>query len=387
MIDTIPKKTHRWFHDYYQNYNYFDPSDVAVNMYRVIAEDVTFLPPVSSSRPLMLLRSDVRYALARIEMFVRAIGRISGPGFARNTDATGREFCSATVLAKGYYRPFFAFTWYRPNHLRCSEMVEAFFAFVAERNLDSLEFQSPETRIHDALQPMGDSCRSGLRSTDTYADLFNDAIRFIRSRLDNPKYAKRSKIRGLLALRNVRRCRLHVDRLLETHGMLRCFRFELGYRPEVAHQVTLEDAHAHLRRFFSADHAHPHYATQVGGIWRLDLADMRGLFFQVVLFFKGTFADDTVLMAREIEAHWREAITGGLGAAQDCSQIHSEFKNDGIGLIVPSDRLAGSLERLFHSLCKRDQYLTLKEGQTFGIAEMPEPMSACDRDLSDGIWG
>ncbi len=107
-------------------------------MYRVIAEDVTFLPPVCGSRPLMLLRSDVRYALARIEMFVRAILRIPELGFGRSTDATGREFCIAMVLAKAYYRPFFAFTWYRPNLLRCSEMVEAFFAFVAERNLDSL---------------------------------------------------------------------------------------------------------------------------------------------------------------------------------------------------------------------------------------------------------
>mgnify|MGYP001057873056 CR=1 FL=1 len=103
---------------------------------------------------------------------------------------------------------------------------------------------------------------------------------------------------------------------------------------------------------------------------------MRGLFFQVVLFFKGSFADDTVLMASEIEAHWRDEITGGLGASQDCSLIPSEFKSDGIGLIELSDRHAGSLDRLFHGLCKRDQYLTLIEGPTFGIVEMPEPMSA-----------
>lgn len=101
---------------------------------------------------------------------------------------------------------------------------------------------------------------------------------------------------------------------------------------------------------------------------------MRGLFFQVVLFFKATFADDPVLMAREIEAHWREAITGGLGASQDCRLIPSEFKNDGIGLIEPSDRHAGSLDRLFHGFCKRDQYLALTEGQTFGIVEMTSPM-------------
>ena len=77
-------------------------------------------------------------------------------------------------------------------------------------------------------------------------------------------------------------------------------------------------------------------------------------------------------MAREIEAPGRNENTGGLGASQDRSQIRREFKNDDIGLFEPSEQHGGCLDRLFHALSRRDQYLTPNEGRTFEIAEMPD---------------
>ncbi len=197
----------------------------------------------------------------------------------------------------------------------------------------------------------------------------------------------------------------YVDGLFERHSRLLVIRIDLGYaqglmlnphmaqhgvvvssRPEPCFPVRQslaverppvtvdqigehrEQLLAYIRRGYGKNFC--------GYAWKLEYGARKGYHFHLVLFFDGAHLRQDVTIAQLIGEHWRQVITGGLGAYYNCNDPRHTYVHRCVGpLSWDSPQRHAGLAFLCAYLLKSDLYvrLELAPGQrTFGKGGLPK---------------
>lgn len=196
------------------------------------------------------------------------------------------------------------------------------------------------------------------------AELLNELIELIRSICQTKEFKSRSNSRVYNAGRNLKGCKVYLDKLFKKHSRLLVIRLDLGYRKECCKDITIVEAQKHLKRLFNNARHNKLFGNFLTHIWRREYGEEKGIHFHVVLFFDGHLSQKDEYIASQIGEYWNTVITKGKGVYFNCNRDKfNRYKRLGIGMIDYFDT-----EKRAH-LLEAVSYLTKKEIVT-GMTEV-----------------
>jgi hypothetical protein len=79
------------------------------------------------------------------------------------------------------------------------------------------------------------------------------------------------------------------------------------------HLVTLQEVKANFYQLLSNKRHNAIFDDLVGYVWKLEYGDLKGYYYHLILFFKGSEVKCDFKKGREIGEYWRDVITKGRG--------------------------------------------------------------------------
>jgi hypothetical protein len=228
--------------------------------------------------------------------------------------------------------------------------------------------------------PLGKPNQLCGNSDKTDGQLFNELITLIREESKTAEFRYKLQRRIKNAANNYLSAKEYIDTLFEKYSKLLVIRLDPGYMTEVTKTVSIKEAQKHIRKFFNNWRNNKLFENCVGYIWKLEMGDLKGFHFHMVLFFDGQVHKKDEFIAQKISEYWNYVITEGKGHCFNSNQKKKDYErmnlDIGIGMIDHHDlEKREFLLKNIKYVTKTDQYIKLKNSprtRTFGRGAMPE---------------
>lgn len=204
-----------------------------------------------------------------------------------------------------------------------------------------------------------------------YGELFQNLVDCIRAEGHRPGFQKKLQGQRRDAARNRISALAYNDRLFARRSRLVVIRLDLGYRREVAQNISLKQLNRDLNRFLRNRRHNRMFEHLYGFIIKVEEGPLRGLHTHVVLYFLGSEVRKHGYLGERIGRYWAEHITPGRGMYFNCNR--RSYKYPGIGVIERDDlaKRANLRERVLGYLFKDDQHVQVRGGRVFRRGVMP----------------
>jgi len=208
------------------------------------------------------------------------------------------------------------------------------------------------------------------------AELLNELIQLIRTICQSKEFKSRSNARVYNATRNLKGCKVFLDKLFKKHSRLLVIRLDFGYRLEYCKEITIAEAQMHLKRLFNNVRHNKLFDSFLKPIWRREHGKEKGIHFHVVLFFDGHLSEKDEYIAAQIGEYWNTVVTKGKGVYFNCNRNKfNRYKRLGIGRIdyFDTEKRANLLEVVSYLTKKEIVTGMTEEGRfrAFGKGNMP----------------
>lgn len=213
------------------------------------------------------------------------------------------------------------------------------------------------------------------------ADLENQLVDMIRSRVRTPQFRRAIAIRRYEINQNFERGKRYIEALFERYSRLNVIRIDLMYK--AAHFPTFEQIKGDFNRFLNNRRRKTFFKAEVGLIWRLEFAPYSGFHYHLIVFTDGSRVGRDILLATRMGEFWSE-ITGGRGRFHNCNQDQLKYPRRGIGSISHNDVAERHtlVNEVLRYLTKTDELArppVPKGARTFDCTQPPAPHSGKGR--------
>jgi len=309
---------------------------------------------------VLIASSSFASPLVDIDRFVRKVINTDKPAFRITKNERGSVSSDALALSK-YYHTVLRYQACHSEKYWYSEYVELFFRCCKSMGIWGYPFGKPN------------STTLGLSKTD--GEIFNDLLETIRSESRSASFQHRLSQRIKNCDSNYQSAHIYINKLFEKYSKLMVVRVDPGYRADLAYTITLEQAQTDMKRFLSNWRTNKLFEHCVGYIWKLEMGDMKGFHYHLVLFFNGNKTNRDAYYAEEICNYWMDLVTRGRGHCTNSNQRKYTFEECGIGMIDHTDMdKREALLKNIRYITKKEQYIKLKTSiktRVFSRGEMP----------------
>lgn len=204
-----------------------------------------------------------------------------------------------------------------------------------------------------------------------YGELFQNLVDCIRAEGRRPGFQKKLQGQRRDAARNRTSALAYNNRLFERRSRLVVIRLDLGYKREVAQNISLKQLNRDLNRFLRNRRHNRMFEHLYGFIIKVEEGPLRGLHTHVVLYFLGSEVRKHGYLGERIGRYWEKQITPGRGMYFNCNS--RSYKYPGIGVIERYDlaKRANLRERVLGYLFEDDQHVQVRGGRVFRRGVMP----------------
>ena len=347
-----------------EDFHYLESSFSDAEMYQGIADDaLIYETDEGDGKHAIRKAEDHRQRLYRFDHFVQVVLKAKQPHFVWSTRRSGGTIAVGSKVTRAFYDLIFVLIDLLDDKVRYSENVELFLTCFRKLGLPLPFKQAPERSL---------SAFEGLALPDDPSitrcgDVYNRLLDLILAGANEETFKRRVRERKRSADENYRTGVAYVANLYAKKSRLLVLRIDLGYQAKLAKGMTAEQARGDLTRFLNNRRHNSLFETHEGYIWKLEDGQDRGLHFHLILFFDGQFVKKHACLAELIGKYWVESITKGQGTYFSCHRNPGQYRRSGIGMIHNTDveKLA-TLNTILRYITKKEQYLRIKDGRTFG---------------------
>ena len=308
-----------------------------------------------------IIESQYCSSLIDIDLFIHKVLSTDKPAFHFTRNKNGSITTEKLALSKyfdcmlPYQSCFSKKYWY-------SEHCELFFRCIDELGLWGFPKGKPDINT------------TGTNKTD--GECFNDLLELIRKKSLTNNFKRRLNQRLKNSENNFQSARSYIDKLFSKHSKLLVVRVNPGYLEMYSSKITLEEAQKDLKRFLGNWRCNKIFEHCVGYIWKLEMGDLKGFHFHLVLFFNGNEVQNEELHASNVNTYWMKVIADGRGLCSDSNRRKDHADHHWVGMIGQSDsEKRENLLKAIKYLTKTEQYIKLKTSpktRVFGRGEMLE---------------
>ena len=347
-----------------EDFEYLESNLSDAEMYQGIADDTLFYETDEGDGKHAIRRAeDNRQRLYWFDHFVQVVLKAKQPHFIWRKRKSGGAIADGSKVTRAFYDLIFSLVDLLDEKVRYSENVELFLTCFRQLNLPLPSKQAPERLLttFEGLALPADPLITRC------GDVYNWLVDLILAGANEETFKRRVRERKRSAEENYRTGVAYVANRFAKKARLLVLRIDLGYRAELAKGVTAEQARGDLTRFLNNRRHNYLFKAQDGYIWKLEDGQDRGLHFHLILFFDGSLVKKHAVLAELIGKYWVESITKGQGTYFSCHRNPGRYRRSGIGMIHNTDveKLA-TLNTIIKYITKKDQYLRIKDGRTFG---------------------
>lgn len=319
------------------------------------------------------MRKDIVDRLKKMEDFVKWCLQNNEPAVAWGTDRGGRTVGSMSPAARCYYRclgDMMRQITFKFEH-SCSLRAELFLRCVEELGLDCYEFSMSALdktpyRWCEALESyervVGGPC---------CGDLFNALVDRIREGGRDPLFREGLRRQLRDAERNLASALAYNERLFERRSRLVVIRLDLGYKREVAQNLTMKELNRDLDRFLNNQRHNHLFKYLYGYIIKIEEGPIRRLHTHVVLYFLGSKVVNHEYLGDLIGRYWVKQITRGRGTFFNCNRETYRYPATGVIEHYGQWKRANLRNHLLKYLFKDDQHVQINGGRVFRRGVMP----------------
>lgn len=309
--------------------------------------------------------------LRKVEAFVQWCWDTQEPAVVWALDRGGRTVARMSRTARGYYLRLGDLM--QPIRLKYTRSLWVGLFWRSLEALDllgvDLSMSAPEKRPYrwcaqsEAYVQVNGGPSSG--------ELFNALVERIREAGRQPVFRNRLRRQRNDAQRNLHSALAYNERLFEGRSGLVVIRLDLGYRREVAQEITPEQLQRDLNRFLGNQRHNRLFTHLLGFIIKVEEGPLRGLHTHVVLYFQDSETRNHEKLGSLIGRYWVDQITQGRGTFFNCNR--EKYRYPGIGVIDHDDQAKrhNLRERVLGYLFKDDQHVAIKGKRVFRRGLMP----------------
>jgi len=337
------------------------------DMYAGIKWDSTIYEDQTTKDGVVII-SDEQERLVYYDHFVQCVLTKKKPHITFVDRGNGKIITLGSMVSDVYYSLIFEEIDIPRGNVRFSENVELFLECHAALKLPLPSRESPDALIPWSMDALGDLYPEGTR----HGDVFNRLVDLIREGAQQPAFMKRVRERIRSSQENYQSGIKYVAKLFANTSRLLVLRIDVHYAKKFAKGVPVTQIRKDFVRFMNNRRHNGLFASMVGHIWKLEEGQSRGFHLHLILFFRGSKVYQHAYLAEEIGQYWENAITKGQGTYFSCHRNPNRYRRSGIGMIHCTDReKLATLNTIIRYITKKDQYLRIKEGRTFGHGIAP----------------
>jgi hypothetical protein len=348
----------------------------ALDTYKMIDVDANIFETEVEGKPTTMLGMQFGNGLHLLEEFVMEAINTAQPAFVlterqarRNEIKIGNAVLEQRPLAR-YFTQFNRFKNDVMSDLTYSAHVELFRQCYTALGLEMVRFTTPRA---ESLFP-----------GKLHFEIFNDVVMWIGNAGRKPEFKRLVDAREYNSIRNNKSAVTYVNGLFDRFSRIEVIRIDFGYRHQIAHTITVENAKADIEHFLNNRRGNKRiFAACVGYILKIEDGPEKGIHFHSVFFYDGAKVFKDGYIALQISQYWQE-LTEGRGTYYNCNASKNKYKRLGIGTISHNDEVKRSnLLLAIKYLCKKEQYLrSTKLGsacRVFSKGVLPRDKSSAGR--------
>ena len=332
-----------------------------IEMHQRIDADNNLMKVNLNGTKVMVASSSFASPLIDIDRFVSKVINTDKPAFRITKNENGAVSSEALALSK-YYDIILRYQACHSEKYWYSEYVELFFRCCKKLGIWGYPFGKPNNTT------------LGLSKAD--GEIFNSLLDMIRSESRTASFQHRLSQRIKNCDNNYQSAQIYINKLSEKYSKLMVVRVDPGYKAELAYTITLEQAQTDMKRFLSNWRTNKLFEHCVGYIWKLEMGDMKGFHYHLVLFFNGNKINRDAYYAEEICNYWIDLVTRGRGHCTNSNQRKYTFDECAVGIIDHTDvDKREALLKNIRYITKKEQYIKLKTSiktRVFSRGEMPD---------------
>jgi hypothetical protein len=350
-----------------EKFDYFESNLTDGDMYSGITLDATVYQEENGKNRFIRVR-DERERLFFYDAFVQSVLRSKSPHI-KFVQKLGQPLVVVkSKTANDFYPLIFEKIDIPSDNVRFSEYVELFLECHAALGLPLPSKEGPQVLVSDSQGTFADHFAVGTRC----GDVFNRLVDLIREGAQQPAFKQRVLGRIRSSTENYESGLNYVAKLFAHTSRLLVLRIDVGYAKELAQGVSVDQIRKDFMRFMNNRRHNGLFAHMVGHIWKLEEGQSRGLHYHLILFFKGSKVDAHAYLAEQIGKYWKDAITKGQGSYFSCHRNLNRYRRSGIGMMHHTDvEKLDTLNSIIRYITKKEQYLRIKDGRTFGHGIAP----------------
>lgn len=203
---------------------------------------------------------------------------------------------------------------------------------------------------------------SEVTSGRCVADIQNEFIVEVRQTANTRKFKENQRERVRSAIEYFNSANKYIDSLFLIYKRLLVIRVDLSYRRGT--RTSFKGIQKDLQRLLNNRRSNNIFKHEVGYIWKIEFAELKGHHMHFLLFYNGDMVQKDFYYAREVGKYWEKAITKGTGIHFNCNKNKNSYLYCGVGMIDRSDTdLRNNLrDRVVSYLTKSTQHARPRVG-------------------------